>query len=101
MTPEDDLSKVLVDEPLQETRVCSVRGRVNSRTNSSLRVRSSDSECWIRLDRVEEQVELHCLLGRCCEVRVMRRGAECAVIPVSDGFGGDEAEVAIRGFGFG
>lgn len=26
---------------------------------------------------------------------------ECAVITISDGFGGDEAEVSIRGFGIG
>lgn len=43
------------------------------------------------LDGLEEKVELHHLLGRRRDVQVMRqRRVECAVIMVSDGFGGDK-----------
>lgn len=41
-----------------------------------------------------EQVEVHRLFGLRREARVMQQGAKRAVIPVSDRFGGDEAEVA-------
>jgi hypothetical protein len=46
-------------------------------------------------DRVHQNTlrQVHRVFGRRRERRVIQRGAECAVIPVSDGFGRDEAAV--------